>query len=87
MNTGIDPCEPRDGYVFQHCMYKHLMEKIGCQPFWLDFLLTEHPNCTEASQISRFLEAFLNLTSISSENELMEEYSCLRPCSYMEYKV
>lgn len=63
------------------------MAKIGCKPFWLEFLKTDLPNCTEASQISRFLEGFLHLTLIDMENELMESYSCLKPCRYMEYKV
>ena len=63
------------------------MAKTGCQPFWLDFLQTDLPNCKEASQISCFLEDFWHLAAVETEKELMEKYSCLKPCRYMEYKV
>ena len=63
------------------------MSKIGCQPFWLDYIQTDLQKCTDASQISRFLYQFFGLDAISSEKELMESYDCLRPCKYMEYMV
>ena len=87
ISTTIDPCEQAEGYVYQNCMYREIMSRIGCQPFWLDFIMTDLPNCTEASQIFSFLDVFSNLTGVSSEKELKADYSCLRPCKYMEYKV
>ena len=87
INTAIDPCELSDGYVFQNCIYRQLMAKIGCQPFWLDYIQTDLPKCTDASQLSLFVHKFLSLNAISSEKELMEAYNCLRPCKYMEYMV
>lgn len=64
------------------------MSKIGCHPFWIDYIQTDLPNCTDASQISRILDKLMLLNAISSEKELMEEYdNCLRPCKYMEYMV
>ena len=63
------------------------MSKIGCQPFWLDYVPTNLPNCTKGSQINTFLQRISELNAISTEKELMEAYNCLRPCKYMEYKV
>ena len=87
INTPINPCENSAGYVFQNCIYSQIMSKIGCQPFWMDYVKTDLPNCTNASQINLFLSSFTELNSISSEAELIEEYNCLKPCKYMEYKV
>ena len=87
INTAINPCELSNDYVFQNCIYSQIITKIGCQPFWLDFIETDLPNCTDASQISHFLNVLVKLNSMTSERELIEEYNCLRPCKYMEYQV
>ena len=63
------------------------MLEIECQPFWLDHVPTDLPNCTDGSQIYNFLQKSTELNGMSSEKELMEAYNCLRPCKYMEYKV
>ena len=83
----MNPCESSAGYVFQNCIYSQIMTKIGCQPFWLDHVPTDLPNCTDGSQIYFFLQKTSELNAISSEKELIESYNCLRPCKYMEYKV
>ena len=63
------------------------MSKIGCRPFWMDYIQTDLPNCTNDSQINLFLSSLTKLNSISSEKEMIEEYNCLKPCKFMEYKV
>ena len=83
----MKPCENSDGYVYQNCIYSQIMSKIGCQPFWMDYIKTELPNCTNDSQINLFLSNLTKLTHISSEKELIGEYNCLKPCKFMEYKV
>ena len=83
----MKPCENSDGYVYQNCIYSQIMSKIGCQPFWMDYIKTELPNCTNDSQINLFLYTLSILNSLSTDEELIEEYNCLKPCKYMEYKV
>ena len=39
------------------------------------------------SEINLFLSSLTKLNSISSEKEMIEEYNCLKPCKFMEYKV
>ena len=87
INTAINPCEDSPGYVFQNCIYSQMMSKIGCQPYWIDYIKTDLPKCETDSQLNLTLHSISNLNLISSEKELIEEYNCLKPCKYMEYKV
>ena len=64
-----------------------MMSRIGCQPFWLDHIQTDLQKCTNIFQIRQFLFNFTHLASISSEKKFTEEYNCLKPCKYMQYKV
>ena len=63
------------------------MSKVGCQPYWLDYLKTGMVNCSEASQLDKFLVYIGELTTTAKEEELTQKYNCLKPCIYMEYKV
>ena len=87
MHTAVNPCEHSPGYVLQNCVYNQIMSEIGCQPFWLDYIQTDLPKCTNSSQICLSLSSFTKLNSISSEKEFIQKYNCLKPCKYMEYKV
>ena len=64
-----------------------MISKIGCQPYWLDHIKTDFENCSKASQLQSFLMKMGLLYQISTEKELTDEYECLKPCNYMEYKV
>ena len=64
-----------------------MISKIGCQPYWLDYINTEIVNCSKASQLDKFLIHMTKLIMISTEEELNDEYDCFKPCNYMEYKV
>ena len=87
INTPINPCENSDDYVYQNCIFTKIMSKIGCQPFWMDYIKSDLPNCTDISQINLILSSLVILNKISSEKDLIEEYNCLKPCKFMEYKV
>ena len=66
------------------------MPQVGCRPYWLPstlFLSTEADNCTKASQLDQFLGLMAKVEEIPNEKALFEEYKCLRPCRFMEYKV
>ena len=81
------PCEETIDYNFQNCIYTKIMSKVGCQPYWLDYLKTSMVNCSEASQLDKFLVYIGELTTTAKEEELTQKYNCLKPCIYMEYKV
>ena len=53
----------------------------------MDHIQTDKENCSEASQLDKFLETLGGLNTMSTEEELTEKYNCLKPCIYMEYKV
>ena len=80
------PCEESLDYNFQNCIYTKLISSVGCKPYWMD-IQTDKENCSEASQLDKFLEYLGDLNTISTEEELTEKYNCLKPCIYMEYKV
>ena len=82
-----NPCEDSFDYNFQNCIYNKMISNVGCQPYWLDFIHTDVENCSEASQMDKFLEYMGDLNTISTEEELIENYNCLKPCTFMEYKV
>ena len=63
------------------------MSKVGCQPYWLDYINTDIVNCTKSSQLEDFLKHMTKIVLISTEKELKDDYDCLKPCTYMEYKV
>ena len=87
LNTATSPCEESTDYNFQNCIYNKIISKVGCQPYWLDYIQTDIENCSEATQLDKFLEYTGDLNTISTEEEFAEKYNCLKPCIYMEYKV
>ena len=56
LNTLNNPCEKSHSYNFQNCIYAKMISKIGCQPYWLDYVNTDIVNCTKASQLDAFLK-------------------------------
>ena len=65
------------------------MSKVGCRPYWLSltFISTEVDNCTNATQLVQFLKLMSKVEDVANEKELYAGYKCLRPCTFMEYKV
>ena len=64
-----------------------MISKIGCQPYWLNYIDTDVANCSKASQLDMFLKDMQILTMMTREKKIIDEYKCLKPCNYMEYKV
>ena len=62
------------------------MSKVGCRPYWLDYIQTDLKDCSEAQKLEEYL-LHIHKTNYIDEEELMETYHCLKPCKYMEYKV
>ena len=80
------PCEPSEDYDFNSCVNNGIAKNLGCKPFWILKNPNRLTNCTEAKDITRYLHE-LKSTSHMDEKSLLDRYSCLKPCSYMEYKV
>ena len=43
-------------------------------------------NCTEVSDLTGYLRE-LKIAGYMDEQSLLKHFSCLKPCSYMEYQV
>ncbi len=79
------PCEQTHPYDFNSCIDNKIATMIGCKPFWLpkkDGL----KNCTDVRQLNAFLDK-VRETQGMDDDTLFNHYQCLKPCSYMEYKV
>ena len=86
LNTHRNPCEAAEGYVYQNCIYKRIIAKVGCRPYWLDYIQTDKENCSEVKKLEKFLTIF-SVLRVANEGEILRDYECLKPCNYMEYKV
>ena len=64
-----------------------MISKVGCQPYWLDYIVTGIDSCSEVKKLEEFLQNIAVLRASSNERDLLREYDCLKPCKYMEYKV
>ena len=80
------PCEPSEDYDFNSCVINGIVKNLGCKPFWILKNPNRLTNCTEAKDLTRYLHE-LKSTGHMDEKSLLDRYSCLKPCSYMEYKV
>ena len=67
-------------------MFEKLISETGCQPYWLDEIKTEFPNCTMAYQLKDFLDK-LGKVALLNERKFRERIKCYKPCKYYEYKV
>ena len=66
-------------------MLKTLLS-LGCKPFWMDMIESDLPLCSNYSSLSKYLIMTLDILKMD-ERTLLEEYKCLKPCSFMEYQV
>ena len=86
LNTPRNPCEAVEGYVYQYCIYKRIIAKVGCRPYWLDYIQTDKENCSDVKKLEEFLTV-LSVLRVANEEEILREYECLKPCNYIEYRV
>ena len=54
MNLPQRPCESNPGYNFGRCAERSIMSKIGCQPPWTRFPITDFPLCNDWTQFQSF---------------------------------
>ena len=62
---------------------------IGCVPYWLqksDAIYCNMPSCVQGVQFSNFLNQYEKMSLLAYE-EMISNFHCPRPCSYMGYKV
>ena len=86
MSTDTDPCVSSKNYVYQNCIMKKMMSKIGCHPYFMN-IESDFENCSKASELDNFIWHLNQLNMISTEEEIFNKFKCLKPCHYMEYKV
>ena len=85
MNTVKNPCETSPDYVYQHCVEERMAQKIGCKPFWLKQDMNLE-TCQEPKHMKEYLSKLRESLGMD-EQTIYEEYKCLKPCTYIEYKV
>ena len=86
MNLKRNPCQQLHPYDFNSCINGKIATMIGCKPFWIYENIKGLRNCTKAAQLSAFLDK-VRLVQGMDDNTLYHQFSCLKPCSYVEYKV
>ena len=86
LNRGTSPCDSSPNYNFADCIEDKSLERVGCRPFWINNTRSQLPLCQQPSQ---YLDHFNRRWNAASMNldQIYEEFGCLRPCTYMEYKV
>ena len=87
LNRETSPCTSATDYNFSNCIDNKILEELGCRPFWINNDIgTKYPLCQHPSQ---YMEHF-NITykvMVLNDVELIKEFGCLKPCTYMQYKV
>ena len=86
MNLKRSPCEKLLPYDFNSCIHGKLATLIGCKPYWISENIDGLKNCTSAAQLSAFLDK-VRLVQGMDDNTLYHHLNCLKPCSFVEYKV
>ena len=85
MNTVSRPCEPSPDYVYYKCLEEKISQKIGCKPYWIK-LDSNLETCKELKNIENYLLKLRESIGMD-EQTIYEAYNCLKPCTYIEYKV
>ena len=86
LNTKKNPCEPASNYSYFSCIMKKIVIKTNCRPFWMTMLNSDLPPCSNYSMLKKYYKMSDDLL-LMDEKTLYETYQCLKPCSFMEYKV
>ena len=60
-------------------------QKIGCKPYWIK-LDSNLETCKELKNIGNYLLKLRESIGMD-EQTIYEAYNCLKPCTYIEYKV
>ena len=85
LDTSKSPCSSDPDYSYQECLEKEMINKVGCQPSWLDISKSTNKTCTR-DQMLIYLRDMLAINS-GGRKTIFLKYGCQRPCEYFEYKV
>ena len=86
MNRKDNQCEEAPNYDFADCLNNKIMFDVGCQPFWLHKSTINLNMCSNLSEYVNFISKYNKMTTLGPDI-IKHRYKCLKPCSYMEYKV
>ena len=86
LNRETSPCDSSPNYNFADCIEDKSLEGVGCRPFWIDNTRSNLPLCELPSQYLDHFNIRWNASSMNLDT-FYEEFGCVRPCTYMEYKV
>ena len=87
LNSAERPCQTSPDYNFAHCVHKHIIQRAGCQPHWRLVSLEGIPKCQNLSMLQKYSNIFWNISYNMDADDVFQATNCLRPCTYMEYKV
>ena len=88
LNTEEDPCESAAHYNVLSCVEKELISRTGCRPPWISSSSTVRIcSYEDDSGLLRHYLALMSDVTFMGTERLYTEYSCMRPCTYLEYKV
>ena len=59
----------------------------GCQPHWRLFTVEGAPICQNATMLKRYARIFWNIAYNMDSDDVFQATNCLRPCTFLEYKV
>ena len=85
LNSKEKPCMDSPNYKYQNCIIGKILDRIGCQPFWVN-ISQSHENCTEVKQLQIFLETY-KFMSYGTADQINDYFGCLKPCTFIEYQV
>ena len=85
LNRETSPCTSAPEYNFSDCIENKIFVELGCRPFWISNT-GDKPFCQHPSKYMDYLLKTYRAVLMNDE-ELIEEFGCLKPCTYMEYKV
>ena len=87
IRTDRNPCTESANYVYQFCLQKEIISKVGCRPHWIMYNQTQFKTCTNASQLDEFIRLLDEVKAMPDVKAIFLYYKCMKPCKYMEYKV
>ena len=83
MSTEKNPCEPASNYSYFSCIMEKVIKRTNCRPFWMTMIAPDLPPCENYSTYFKMSDELNKM----DEKTLYATYQCLKPCSFMEYKV
>ena len=87
LNNVDSPCHPSPDYHFAQCVHKSIVLKTGCQPHWRYFTVDGVPTCDNLSMLQNYQRILFNITYNMDSEDVFQATNCLRPCTFLEYKV